>query len=45
MPVTKDGLVEPCVKGQLSQPGRWVMHLGNVEERFKSAWGDTFPGL
>ena len=22
----------------------WVMHLGDVEERFEIAWGDTSPG-
>ena len=22
-----------------------MMHLGDVEDRFESAWGDTFPGL
>ena len=36
-----DGALQPtCEVERL-----WVMHLGDVEERFEIAWGDTFPSL
>ena len=38
-------LVEGALKPTCEVEWLWVMHLGDAEERFEIAWGDTFPGL
>ena len=42
------GLVGPPYEGAVEPTWEvewlWVMHLGDVEERFEIAWGDTSPG-
>ena len=38
-------LVEGAPKLTCEVKRLWVMHLGNVKERFEIAWAGTFPGL
>ena len=36
-------LVEGALKPTCEVKRLWVMHLGDVEDRFEIAWGDTLP--
>ena len=38
-------LAEGALKPTWEVERLWVMHLGDSEERFEIAWGDTFPSL
>ena len=38
-------LVEGALKPTWEVKRLWVMHMGDVEERFEITWRDTFPGL